>query len=169
MLGRADGRVTPAVLELQAALRDAKMAPRLCADMVAYIRTHFMWAAGSVGAFMKAGSWDRFVTRGIQSEAYRAMREAWEICMLQGIDPLRVSPTRYFYLPLFILVPFTLLMYRNKAMKRMFEGHIAHSPDEVKVMYETVLKLGEHFGLDMPVFRGFKPWVDLWERTAAGT
>lgn len=160
MLGRVDGKMTALLKAVGRAFNDAGMRPQICRKMTAYLRTHYVWAAASIGAFLKEGSYERFLSKEIQTEAYTAMREGWEICRAQGIDPRSVSPTRYFYLPLWMLVPITRTMYDNEGMRRMFRGHIRHSPEEIRIMYNDVIRLGDRYGLAMPTYRGFAPFVN---------
>ena len=162
MLGHVDGKVTARLESLGRALNEAGMRPRTCRKTIAYVRTHYVWAAASIGAFLKAGSYERFLSQAIQREAYIAMREGWEICRAQGIDPRSVSPTRYYYLPLWILVPLTRKMYDGEGMRRMFEGHVRHSPEEIRTMYDDVARLGDRYGLSMPTYRGFAPFVSKY-------
>ncbi|MGC4118635.1 MAG: 2-dehydropantoate 2-reductase N-terminal domain-containing protein [Myxococcales bacterium] len=153
MLGRLDGRITPEVRAVARALRRARMSPKLTRRIVPYVRTHYVWAAASVAALRKAGSYDRFLAPEAQREAYVAMREGWEICRSQGIDPRSVSPTRYFYLPLWLLVPFTRWLYADEGMRRMFEGHVRHAADEMQVMIDDMVRLGDQYGLALPTLR----------------
>jgi 2-dehydropantoate 2-reductase len=110
---------------------------------------------------MKAGSYEAFVS-GTQHirESYIAMRQAMETCRREGINPLAVSPTFLFYAPLFILAPFTASSYRTEAMRRMWEGHIAHSPEEMSVMYDDVFREGDRLSVAMPAYRAFAPHVE---------
>jgi 2-dehydropantoate 2-reductase len=162
MLGRPDGKITPKVREISGILKQADMAPKITRKIIPYIRTHYFWAAASIGAYMKAGSWERFLDADIVRESYLAMREGWNICRAQCINPLSVAPTRYFYLPLAILVPFTRRMYDDEGMRLMFEGHVRHSPDEMKTMFFEMLRLGVENGVDMPVCRGMVPFVNKY-------
>lgn len=160
-LGEADGSVTPRVRVLRAVLAAAGMKPRVTKRIIPYIRTHYIWAAASLGAYMKAGSYKRFVEgTGFIRESYLAMREAMETCKREGINPLRVSPTVFFYAPLFLLAPFTARSYRTEAMRRMWEGHISHSPEEMRTMYFDVLAEGDRLNVAMPAYRDFRPFVE---------
>ncbi len=162
VLGERDGSVTPRLRHIRALLEKADMNPKIIRKIIPYIRTHYIWAAASVAAFIKAGSWERFISPEIIRESYLAMREGWEVCVRQGINPRRVAPTCYFYLPLFLLVPFTRHMYDDEGMRRMFQGHVDHSPDEMRAMYYDVLALGDEHGLGMPHYRGFKPFIERY-------
>ncbi|PKO04952.1 MAG: hypothetical protein CVU41_14420 [Chloroflexi bacterium HGW-Chloroflexi-3] len=87
------------------------------------------------------------------------MREGWKICKRQGINPRKVSPTKYYYLPFFLLIPFTNWIYRQKGMQDRFEGHVQHSPEEMKDMYYTLLQLGKKYGINMPVYESYLPYL----------
>ncbi len=160
-LGETDGRTTPRLRQFKRALGEAGMKPRITKKIIPYIRTHYVWAAASLGAYMKAGSYDGFVSGTAHiRESYIAMRQAMETCRREGINPLAVSPTFLFYAPLFILAPFTARSYRTEAMRRMWEGHIAHSPEEMRVMYDDVLREGDRLDVTMPAYRAFAQHVE---------
>ncbi len=160
VLGEKDGEITPRLRQFESILHKADMNPKIITNIIPYIRTHYIWAAASIGAYLKAGSYREFTSRRMIKESYLAMREGWKICEKQGINPRRVAPTCYYYLPLWLMVPFTQIMYRDEGIRRMFEGHVNHSPEEMKTMYYDVLKLGAEMGIDMPNYAGFKPYVD---------
>jgi len=161
VIGEKDGIISERVKRIAHVMKQADMKPKVTKKIIPYLRTHYIWAASSLGAYMKAGTFERFATDSkVLKEYYLAMREGFEICKSQGINPKKVSPAKLFYLPLFLLIPYTRKSYNSESMKRMFEGHIQHSPDEMKVMYYDVLKAGEQYGIDMPYFKGFKKHVD---------
>ncbi len=165
-IGEINGRITPRLRLFKRILGNARMKPRITRKIVPYIRTHYIWAAASLGAYMKAGSYDAFVSgaRFIR-ESYVAMRQAMECCRREGINPLTVSPTFLFYAPLCFLAPFTVHLYRDEAMRRMWEGHIEHSPEEMGVMFSDVISEGDRLGVAMPAYRDFTPYVDRFLET----
>jgi ketopantoate reductase len=163
VIGEVDGKVTPRVKTLHRMLKKANMNPRIIPDIIPYIRTHYVWGACCVAAYLKAGSYERFCQSDIIQESYLAMREGWEICARQGIHPRKVTPTRYYYLPFFLLVPLTRWIYHQRGMREMFEGHVTHSPDEMKDMYFTLLAQGKQYGVEMPVYESYQPYVDHYE------
>jgi 2-dehydropantoate 2-reductase len=112
-----------------------------------------------VAAYIKAGNYVKFMRSDIIKESYLAMRECWKICVKQGIDPRKVTPTRYYYLPFFLLIPFTKWIYQQKGMQEMFEGHVQHSPAEMQDMYFTLLAQGKKYGIDMPVYENYQNHV----------
>ncbi len=162
-LGEPGGRITPRLKGIARVLREAGMQPRITRHIVAYVRAHYVWAAATVGAYMKAGSYQAFSSDlNILRESYLAVREGFRALRIQGIEPIRVSPNWLYYLPLAILARFTRMMYADEGSRRMFEGHIAHSPQEMAVMYHDVLKEGKDTGTRMPVYEGFREYIDRY-------
>lgn len=168
-IGEVDESITKRLGRLRDALADADMKPRITGRIIPYIRTHYVWAAAFLGAYMKAGSYDRFVAgdRFIR-ESYIAMRQAMETCRREGINPLPVSPVFLFYAPLFLLAPFTARSFRTEGMRRMWEGHIAHSPEEMRAMYFDILAEGDRLGVAMPAYRAFRPYVESFLENHGG-
>jgi 2-dehydropantoate 2-reductase len=160
VLGELDGTETARVKALHRMLKKANMNPRIIPDIVPYIRTHYVWAACSVAAYIKAGTYERFNQVDMIKESYLAMREGWEICVRQGINPRKVAPTKYYYLPLSLLVPATKWLYDQKGIREMFDGHVQHSPGEMKDMYFTLLALGKKYGVEMPVYESYQKYVE---------
>lgn len=159
VIGEKDGQITERIKTIYKMLKKANMNPKIIANIIPYIRTHYIWAACCVAAYIKAGSYDHFKKDGSIKESYLAMREGWEICIKQGINPRKVAPTRYYYLPFFLLVPLTRWLYNKKGMREMFEGHVKHSPEEMKDMYFTLLAQGKKYGIRMPVYEGYQKYV----------
>ncbi|MCX7773765.1 MAG: ketopantoate reductase family protein, partial [Clostridia bacterium] len=136
MIGEADGTMTERVRRYYDLLKKAGMNPKFSRKIIPYIRSHYVWAAATLGAYAKAGSFDKFVgDPKLIRESYVAMREAFGTCRAEGIDPSRIMPTSLYYFPLPLLVPFTRMIYRSEHMKRMFEGHVSSSPDEMVAIY----------------------------------
>lgn len=160
VIGEVDGNVTARVKTLRHMLKKADMNPRIIPDIIPYVRTHYVWAACCVAAYMKAGTYERFNQSDIIRESYLAMREGWGICVKQGIDPRTVTPTKYYYLPFFLLVPATKWLYAQKGMREMFVGHMQHSPGEMKDMYFTLLAEGQKYGVEMPVYASYQKQVE---------
>jgi ketopantoate reductase len=159
VIGEKDGQVTERVRIIYKMLEQANMNPKIIRNIIPYIRTHYVWAACSVAAYIKAGTYARFTENASIVESYLAMREGWEICIKQGINPKKVTPTKHYYLPFFLLVPFTRWLYNKKGMREMFEGHVKHSPEEMKDMYFTLLAQGKKHGIRMPVYEGYQKYV----------
>lgn len=162
VLGEVDGKTTARVKTLHQMLQKAGMNPKIIPDIVPYIRTHYVWAACCMAAYIKTGNYERFSQDDSIKESYLAMREGWEICTKQGINPRNVAPTRYYYLPFFLLVPLTQWLYRQKGMREMFEGHIRHSPDEMKDMYFTLLAQAKKYEVPIPVYKDYQKYVEAY-------
>lgn len=159
VVGEVDGSKTSRIKQFHHLLKLANMNPKIISDIIPYVRTHYVWGAGCLAAYLKAGNYQNFQKTDIIKESYLAMREAWEICVRQGINPKKVTPTKYYYLPFFVLVPFTQWIYRQPGMKEMFEGHVQHSPNEMKDMYFSLLALGKKYEVDLPIYEGYLPYV----------
>jgi 2-dehydropantoate 2-reductase len=156
VLGEVDGKTTARVKTLHSMFKKAGMNPQIIPDIIPYIRTHYIWAACCMAAYIKAGNYERFIQDNLIKESYLAMREGWEICVGQGINPRKVAPTKYYYLPFFLLVPVTKWLYSQKGMREMIEGHIQHSPVEMNDMYFTLLAQGKKYGIKMPVYESYQ-------------
>lgn len=159
VIGEVDGSISSRIKAFHHLLKIANMNPKIISDIIPYIRTHYIWGACCLAAYLKAGNYQDFQRADIIKESYLAMREGWKICVQQGIDPKKVAPTKYYYLPFFILAPFTQWIYRQRGMQEMFEGHVQHSPDEMKDMYFSLLALGKKYEVDMPIYEGYLPYV----------
>jgi ketopantoate reductase len=162
VLGEVDGKTTARVKALHRMFKKADMNPQIIPDIIPYIRTHYAWGACCLAAYIKAGSYERFKQDDLIQESYLAMREGWEICVRQGINPRKVAPTKYYYLPFFLLVPVTKWLYNQKGMREMIEGHIQHSPVEMNDMYFTLLAQGKKYGVDMPIFAGYQKYLEAY-------
>lgn len=161
MLGECDGRITERVKKIESIMKSADMNPEVSSDIMSWLWTHYVWAAANLGAYIKAGSYEKFSknTRIIR-ELYLAMKEGFEICKIRGADPRKVYPVKLFYLPLFLLIPYTKYFYNKPGMKEMFEGHVLHSPEEMKAMYYELLQAGVYYGIRMPYYEGLKKSID---------
>ena len=160
VIGEVDGKVTTRVKTLHHMFEEADMNPRIISDIIPYVRTHYVWATCVVAAYIKAGTYERFSQNDFIKEAYLAMREGWEICVKQGINPRKVFPNKYYYLPFFLLAPVTKWLYHQKGMREMIEGHVQHSPSEMKDMYFTLLAQGKKYGIRMPIYEGYQKYVE---------
>ncbi len=159
VIGERNGRVTERVKAIHDMLQRADMNPKIISNIIPYIRTHYIWAACCVAAYIKAGTYDRFKKSDSIEKSYLAMREGWEICVRQGVNPRKVAPTKYYYLPFFLLVPVTKWLYKQRGMREMLEGHIQHSPEEMKDMYFTLLARGKKYDIEMPVYESYQDHI----------
>lgn len=152
VLGELDGTRSNRLLKIRQELKKAGMNPTISPNIRGYLMSHFIWAAANVAAYMKAGSYEYFSTNSkMIAQMYLAMREGFEVCRALGVDPARLSPTCYYYLPLWLLVPFTRWLYGQAALRRMFEGHVLHSPDEMNDMIRVVLQSARDLNVPTPI------------------
>jgi len=162
MLGEKDGRVTSRLKQATHWLARAGMAPRMSRQIIPYLWTHYAWAAATIGAYLKAGSFEAFVrSSALVRESYLAMRECFAVCRRRGAEVRRIFPNNLFaLLPLPLLVPYSQRLYNTPEMQRMFDGHIQHSPGEMWRMYFDVLESGRSLGVEMPVYQGFQSYIE---------
>ncbi|HEY9059250.1 MAG TPA: 2-dehydropantoate 2-reductase N-terminal domain-containing protein [Pseudobacteroides sp.] len=161
MLGEKDGRKSERLNKIYTLIKTAKLNPKVTTKIIPYIRCHYVWAATILGAYAKAGTYEKLVcNKEIMRQLYIGMREAFETCRAESINPARIAPTSYYYFPLFLLVPFSQKLFDSEDMKRMFEGHVSGSPEEMETMYYDILEAGEKYGIDMPVYKSFKDSFD---------
>ena len=86
MLGEKDGTKTERLKRVYLLMKRAKLNPKMTTEIIPYIRSHYVWAAAILGAYAKAGSFDRFVQdKGIIRQFYIAMRETFERSLLKYI------------------------------------------------------------------------------------
>ncbi len=161
LIGELDGTTSQRIKRITTALKHAGMNPRIHGNIRAYLLSHYVWAAANVGAYMQAGSYADFSQdRTALRRMYLAMREGFAVCRAKGVNPAMITPTCFYYLPLFLLVPLTKVLYGIPSMRRMFEGHVLHSPDEVSDMYLQVLETGNVCGVAMPNFSSYYPFLE---------
>lgn len=55
-----------------------------------------------------------------------------------------------YHLPLFISVPIAKKIYSNDALQLMFDGHINHSPAEIRQMIDDIIESGVKYSVDTP-------------------
>ena len=52
--------------------------------------------------------------------------------------------------PLFLSVPIARKIYGNEALQLMFDGHVSHSPEEVRQMIEDIIAYGIKYDIATP-------------------
>lgn len=67
-----------------------------------------------------------------------------------GFNPQTEKANRLYHLPLFISVPIAKKIYSNDALQLMFEGHINHSPAEIRQMIDDIIDSGVRYGVSTP-------------------
>ena len=150
-LGEKDGRITPRVEKFSIILDKANLKPAISNQILVWIITHYAVAAGLSAGIMSAGSASKFIKNtAIIKTAMKAIREGLAICKKMGINPKTEKANRLYLLPLFISVPIAKKIYSNDALQLMFEGHINHSPAEIRQMIDDIINSGKTYGVDTP-------------------
>jgi ketopantoate reductase len=161
MLGEKDGKISARLREIEKMMRKAGLQPRISKKIIPWLITHYIWAAGTIGAVLKAGGAKSFADNPVLiRDSYLSMREGFRICKKMGINPLTIYPVNLFYLPFLILVPFTRRLYRDEGMQLLVDGHISHSPEEMRVIYSDVIEVGRDYGVAMPRMKAFQNVID---------
>ena len=97
---------------------------------------------------MSAGSASKFIENtAIIKTTMKAIREGLAICERMGINPKTEKANRLYLLPLFISVPIAKKIYSNDALQLMFDGHINHSPAEIRQMIDDIIDSGENYAV----------------------
>ena len=150
-LGEKDGRITPRVEKFSIILDKANLKPAISNQILVWIITNYAVAAGLSAGIMSSRSASKFIknTAIIKTEM-KDIREGLAICKRMGINPKTEKANRLYLLPLFISVPIAKKIYSNEALQLMFEGHINHSPTEIRQMIDDIINSGKIYGVDTP-------------------
>lgn len=142
-LGEMNGEITPRVQKFAQALEDAYLKPVLSRQILLWIITHYAVAAGLTAGISAAGNAAMFVSdSAILRTTICAIREGFAICSKRGYNAKAEKANRLYRLPLFICIPIAKKIYRNEALQLMFDGHVNHSPEEVKQMIDDMIVYG---------------------------
>ena len=100
---------------------------------------------------LSAGSAARFVNDSATIRTtIRAIREGFSICLKRGYDAKEEKANKLYQLPLFLSVPIARKVYGNEALQLMFDGHVSHSPKEVRQMIEDMIAYGIKYDIATP-------------------
>lgn len=139
MLGEPNGNRTQRLLQIYTLMKQIKMKPRITNRIQDYLKVHYVWAAINAAALIKAGNYRAFVEKPCYlRDSYLAMREIWNIYKREGIRANRMSPTKYYYFPLFLVVPISQKIYDNKLTERVMIGHVSRCRKEIHTMYYDI-------------------------------
>lgn len=81
---------------------------------------------------------------------FAAIREGFSICLKRGYDAKEEKANKLYQLPLFLSVPIARKVYGNEALQLMFDGHVSHSPEEVRQMIEDMIAYGIKYDIATP-------------------
>lgn len=150
-IGEMNGVRTLRVQKIVQALEEAHLKPVLSRQILLWIITHYATAAGLTAGILSAGNAAKFVSDStIIRTTIRAIREGFSICLKRGYDAKAEKANKLYQLPLFISVPIAKKIYSNEALQLMFDGHVSHSPEEVRQMIEDMIAYGINYGIATP-------------------
>lgn len=150
-IGEVNGEITPRVQKMVRVLDEAGLKPLPSSQILLWIITHYAIAAGLTAGILSAGSAAKFVNDSTMIRtAIRAIREGFSICLKRGYDAKAEKANKLYQLPLFISVPIAKKIYSNEALQLMFDGHVSHSPKEVRQMIEDVIAYGIRYNIATP-------------------
>ena len=159
-LGEKDGRITPQVEKLFIILDKANLKPVISNQILVWLITHYAVAAGLSAGIMSAGSASKFIENtAIIKITMKAIREGLAICKRMGINPKTEKANRLYLLPLFISVPIAKKFYGNDALQLMFDGHINHSPVEIRQMIDDIIDSGIKYAVTTPNLAQLKSYI----------
>lgn len=166
MLGKKDGTVSESVLQVEKIMRQANLNPKISKNIFGWLISHYVEANGLVAGVMEARTAQKYVSnKKYIKHSIRLIREGFKICTLLGIHARRIYPQALYYLPTWCLVPALLKMYRTEETQLMIQGHIKHSPDEMKEMFYDVFETGKDFGLSMKNYKQMQRYIDKFLNT----
>jgi len=159
MLGEPGGRRTARLEKLRGLFEQARLRPVVSQDILGWLSIHYVEFLGVIGAILKAGSYNAFVSNsGLVKEAILATREALDICKTRGIDFKKAAPSNIRVVqstPVFVLTPLIQAQYKMPSIKQFFEENIEHGIAEIRLQYSDVISEGRRLGVNMPHLEGF--------------
>ena len=157
MLGEKNGEITPRVKKIAELLGDVNLKPVITNQIISWLITHYAIAAGLSAGVMKAGGSMKTFTSDskLLRESFISIKEGFEVCRKRGIDPKSIKSNAFYTFPLFISIPIAKKIFNQEVLTLMFEGHVKHSPDEIRKMVQDILDSGEKYNLDLKVLKGY--------------
>jgi ketopantoate reductase len=158
LLGEANGETTPRLKKMAGAFRDANLKPVITNQIIPWLITHYVVAAGLSAGVMKAGGSMKTFTSdsNLLRESFISIREGLDVCRKRGVDPKKVKATAFYTFPFFISIPIAKKIFSKEVLSLMFEGHVGHAPDEMKKMFQDILERGEQYNINMPVLKSYR-------------
>lgn len=150
-IGEVNGEITPRVRKMVQVFDEAGLKPLPSPQILLWIITHYAAAAGLTAGILSAGGAAKFVNDStIIRTTIRAIREGFSICLKRGYDAKAEKANKLYQLPLFISVPIAKKIYSNEALQLMFDGHVNHSPKEVRQMIEYMITYAIKYNMAIP-------------------
>lgn len=150
-IGEVNGEVSYRVRRIVQALGESNMKPVISRQILLWIITHYAIATGLTAGILSAGNAAKFVEDSvIIRTTICAIREGFAICLKRGYNAKMEKANRLYRLPLFIGVPIAKKIYGNEVLQLMFDGHVNHSPEEVRQMIEDMITYGMKYKIETP-------------------
>ena len=156
LVGEIDGKPSPRLEKLAAALQAAGLKPETSADILSWLKFHYVEYLGATGAILKAGTAKAFASQAdLVREALLATREALAVCRARGV-PMKAAPfnMRMYSLPLGLIVRLGQRQYQSANIQTFFDENIRNGLDEIAAQYQDVLAEGQRLSVPMPVLTG---------------
>lgn len=150
-IGEVNGEITPRLRKMVRIFEKAGLKPLPSRQILLWIITHYAAAAGLTAGILSAGGAVKFVNDStIIRTTICAIREGFSICLKRGYNAKMEKANKLYQLPLFISVPIAKKIYSNEALRLMFDGHVNHSPKEVRQMIEDMIVYGIKYDVATP-------------------
>lgn len=161
MLGKKDGSRGEQVMRISGIMEQADLNPLVSKNILAWLFTHYAEANGLVAGVMEAGTASNYISdKKYIKHTIKLIREGFKVCSLLKINVRKIYPQAFYYLPMWIMVPTLLKMFSSKESQLMIQGHISHSPDEMKEMFYDVYSTGKNLHLPMTCYGQIQKYVD---------
>lgn len=163
LLGEVNGETTARLTKLEQAFTQAGLSIEVKPDILNWMKVHYLQQSLSAGGIAKAGSYEDFAGSywAIKEMVY-AFREGMAVCEAQGINTKKIFPASMFRYPAFLVAWAMKGMFNKPETVTMVKGHMKQGMPEWITGFNEVLEDGLSAGLEMPIWKSYKPYVDSY-------
>ena len=163
MLGSHNNKKNAIMMELSDTLSRSQLNPQIVNNIVPWLITHYVESAGLIAGVMKAKNEKKYVeTTKYINDSVLLTREGYKVCSKYGINSYFVYPQCLYWAPLPLIASALQKMFSSKESQLMIQGHIMHSPDEMKYMFGEVLKAGILKNVKMTKYLEYASFVEAY-------
>ena len=130
-------------------------------DLASWMKVHCLQEAVMAGAVAEAETFDALLK---DKKAIRKMICAWreglELCQRYGIPKHRYKPTKYLFLPLFLLVPVMKFMLSQPLVAEMVTNHMHSGYAEWVDQYFEIKRSAEKESIPMPQWNSYSDFIE---------